>query len=440
MSENRTDRGGEAVLEFDELHVRYELHTPLLQRMRRGGRRSVQAVNGIDLTLRQGEIVGVIGESGSGKSTLGRAAVGLAPISAGSIRVEGADVAGLSRREQRELAPRIQMVFQDPHASLNPTMTVGEAIEDPIRVHRPGLSRAQRTELVHEALRSVGLEPPEEFAARRPTFLSGGQKQRIAIARALVNDPSVIIADEAVAALDMSVRAKVLTLLSDLRDERGISFVYITHDLASARFFCDSIAIMYLGRIVEYGPVDEVFAAPRHPYTRALVAAIPDPSSDAPGRERVLGGEVPDAVAPPRGCGFHPRCPVATALCGWEARDLANHVERYWTTLPIEEYERLSAMIRDIEEDDGGRAARVRPHSGHTPAEIAALLERIRSDTAADRIWLGVRDIETRDGDVRVHLVEPISIPLRVSGDHRVACVLGEDGAPITHPSQKEQE
>lgn len=434
------EKQGTPVLEFDELHVRYDLQTPLLQRFRSGGRRSVQAVSGVELSLRPGEIVGIIGESGSGKSTLGRAVVGLAPITGGGIRVDGTEVAGLSRKQQRELAPKVQMVFQDPHASLNPMMTVGEAIEDPIRVHQPGLSREQRMALVHEALRSVGLEPPEEFAERRPTFLSGGQKQRIAIARALVNNPSVIIADEAVAALDMSVRAKVLTLLSELRKERGISFVYITHDLASAKFFCDSIAIMYLGKIVEHGPVDEVFAAPRHPYTRALIEAIPDPSNDAAGRSRVLVGEVPDAVSPPKGCGFHPRCPVATAVCGWEARDLASHVERFWTSLPIEEYERLSPAIREVSASQDGLSARVYPGQGESPEGVAKLLERIRRETADDRIWLGVKEIEVCDSYVRVDFIAPVSIPLRTTGAHRYACVLDEDGVSPTNPTKKERD
>ena len=240
---------------------------------------TVKAVDGVTLQLRRGEVVGLVGESGSGKSTLGRALLGLAPATDGSILFEGEDIAEMSRRRLREIRRDIQMVFQDPNAALNPTMTVEEGVGDALRVH--GMkSAAERRVKVIDALERVGLSPVELFLTKYPRDLSGGQKQRVVMARAIIMDPSVLVADEPISMLDMSVRAKILQLMLDLKDQLDLSYVYITHDLASAKFFCDRIAIMYLGRIVEIGPTEEIFANPRHPYTKALLKAIPDADPD----------------------------------------------------------------------------------------------------------------------------------------------------------------
>ena len=237
---------------------------------------SVKALDGVNLDVMPGEVVGLVGESGSGKSTLGRSVLGLAPVTGGSIKYRGREIGGLSESAMRPLRSKLQMIFQDPHAALNPSMTVEQAISDALRIH--GVPADQRHQQVATALERVGLAPAERFAPKYPAELSGGQKQRAVIARAIALGPEVLVADEPISMLDMSVRAKILLLMDELRTELGISFIYITHDLASARFFCDRVAIMYLGKIVEIGTAEEIFANPRHPYTQALLKAIPDVS------------------------------------------------------------------------------------------------------------------------------------------------------------------
>lgn len=413
-----------AVLDIDALTVRYDLKTPFIQRIFGRGRRSVRAVQDVSLRLERGEVVGIIGESGSGKSTLGRTVVGLAPITTGRVGVGGIDVSAIRGRHRRKLARTAQMVFQDPHASLPPSMTLGEAISDPLRIHDRRMTTPERERRVHEVLTQVGLEPAEEFAAKFPADLSGGQKQRAVIARAIILDPVLVVADEPVSALDMSVRAKVLSLMDDLRGQ-GISFVYITHDLASARFFCDRIAIMYLGRIVEYGAVDEIFRSPKHPYTRALLDAIPDVSKPVGTVRTVLAGEVADAVSPPRGCSFHPRCPVATPICGWEPRDLASALERFWTTLPVEEFTQLQSRILEVREHPHDPTiAVIRAARGTRAHEVREVLDRARIALPDARVWAAVQGIETHEKDVWVRLPAPTPIPRPVVEGVAVECVL----------------
>ncbi len=266
-------------MEVRDLSVHFELRGGTLSRLFGRDTGTIKAVDGIDLALRPGEVVGLVGESGSGKSTLGRALLGLVPATSGSVHLRDQNLADLSRRQLRDIRRVVQMVFQDPNAALNPSMTVEEAVGDALRVH--GMKSAtERRQGVIEALERVGLSPVELFLTKYPRDLSGGQKQRVVLARAIVLDPELLVADEPVSMLDMSVRAKILQLMLDLKQDMGLTYVYITHDLATAKYFCDRIAIMYLGRVVEIGPTEEIFANPRHPYTKALLAAIPEAEAD----------------------------------------------------------------------------------------------------------------------------------------------------------------
>ncbi len=278
---------------------------------------AVRVVDRAELSLRPGEVVGLVGESGCGKSTLGKAILRLADAEAGRILFEGQDITHLPERRLRSVRPRLQMIFQDPFASLNPRKTVAAILEAPLR--QAGMGRAARQARVAELLGQVGLKA--EHAARLPHEFSGGQRQRIGIARALALEPKLIVCDEAVSALDVSVRAQVLNLLADIRQRMGMALLFISHDLSVVRHISDRVAVMYLGRIVEVGPAARIFAAPRHPYTQALLDAVPDI-----GRRRrfargaaPIAGEMPSIAAPPAGCRFHTRCPLAEARCRTEA-------------------------------------------------------------------------------------------------------------------------
>lgn len=279
----------------------------------RGGA-PVRAVDGVSLTIAAGETLGLVGESGCGKSTVSNAVVGLLPPTRGSIRVLGEEMAGASRRTLRDMRARVQMVFQDPVTSLNPRMSVGEAVGEPLLVR--GLARgAALRARVAALLEEVGLRP--EHAARYPHQFSGGQRQRIVIARALALRPALLVCDEPVSALDVSVRAQILNLLVQLQVRLGMSSLFVSHDLAVVRHVCDRVAVMYLGRLVELADRDALFAAPRHPYTRALLAAVPEPDPVLQrAKPRVpLAGEIPSPANPPPGCTFHTRCPLAVDIC-----------------------------------------------------------------------------------------------------------------------------
>jgi len=268
---------------------------------------SLRAVVDVDLTLAAGECHGLVGESGCGKSSLGRALLRLTDVTAGRIEFEGRDITHLSTRPLRPIRRRMQMIFQDPQASLNPRFTVAQAVAEPLIIHRLAPNRAARSRRVLELLKDVGLD--EDLAGRFPHELSGGQRQRVGVARALAVDPSFIVADEPVSALDVSVQAQLLNLLGDLRSNRNLAFLFISHDLRVVRHLCDRVSVMYLGRIVERADTATLFEAPQHPYTQALLRALPSLEPGAPAADR-LTGEVPSPLDPPRGCPFHPRCPV----------------------------------------------------------------------------------------------------------------------------------
>ncbi|UFI04492.1 ABC transporter ATP-binding protein [Roseibium aggregatum] len=282
---------------------------------------SVSAVNGVSLTIKRGETFSIVGESGCGKSTLARLLVRLLTPSDGAVLYDGNDISALSEQEMRRLRKDLQFVFQDPFSSLNPRMTVGALIEEPMKVHT-ALTRAERRQKVAELLNKVGLRPA--FANRYPHEFSGGQRQRIGIARALASGPKVIVGDEPVSALDVSVQAQVINLLEDLKSEFDLTLILIAHDLAVIRHMSDRVAVMYLGEIVELAPNDALFDKPLHPYTQALMRAIPIASPHGRSMKAALLGDVPSPLDPPSGCRFHPRCPHATDLCSREKPVPAN--------------------------------------------------------------------------------------------------------------------
>ncbi len=389
----------------------------------------VRAVDDVSIELRRGEVLGLVGESGSGKTTLGRTVLGLVQATEGSIRFEGREITKMSERELRALRREMQIVFQDPHASLNPAMTIAQLVEHPLQIHRIG-TKSERRNRVEETLSIVGLDPPEQFMDKYPSDLSGGQKQRVVIARAIILNPILLVADEPVSMLDMSVRAKILELMLYLKRQLNLTYLYITHDLATAKFFCDRIAILYLGRIVEIGPSEAIYADPKHPYTRALLRAIPDPDPRHSVPRDLPPGEVPDAASPPLGCSFHPRCPLAFEVCGWETRDLRELLEARWTLQEPERYEAEQAVLGDLGAlDEPATRVRLKAGAGHTGADVVALLESIREETPDARFWKGVKRISADGSFADLEWHDPLAPRPLEQGDSTVECHLYDEDA-----------
>jgi oligopeptide transport system ATP-binding protein len=311
MAEPTPSPSPENILELRDVRTHFPIHQGFLFRRQTG---AVRAVDGVTLSVGQGEVLGLVGESGCGKSTLARTILQLVPTTGGAVFLGGRDLARATRAELLACRRQMQMIFQDPYASLNPRMTVYAALAEPLLAHRV-CAKGEVRARVDELMRTVGLAP--RFARKYPHEFSGGQRQRIAIARALALRPKIIIADEPVSALDVSIQAQILNLLSQLCREMGLALVFIAHDLSVVRHISDRVAVMYLGRIVELGPAEDVIDRPRHPYTRALVSAIPvpDPAVERGRKRIVLAGEPPSPINPPSGCAFHPRCPFAIERC-----------------------------------------------------------------------------------------------------------------------------
>ncbi len=313
MSEAANMNGsGEVLLEVRDLKMHFPITRGILIQRQVG---SIRAVDGLDFDLIKGETLGLVGESGCGKSTTGRAILQLHRPTAGSVRFEGVELTETSGPDLRQMRRRMQMIFQDPYASLNPRMTVGSIVGEPLDVHQLGNSKTDRQERVRELLEIVGLNP--YFVNRYPHEFSGGQRQRIGVARALAVNPSFIVCDEPISALDVSIQAQVINLLEDLQRELQLTYLFIAHDLSVVRHISDRIAVMYLGKIVEIAERTELYENPRHPYTEALLSAVPvpDPVVEAKRQRIILEGDVPNPASPPTGCNFSTRCPKAMDRC-----------------------------------------------------------------------------------------------------------------------------
>ena len=300
------------LLEIENLKVHFPLPQGVVELLTRKPRRVVKAVNGVSFKLGQGQTLGLVGESGCGKTTLSRAMLGLVDVAGGSVRFDGQDVLGQDRAARLALRRRAQMVFQDPFASLNPKMSVGGTLAEVLKFHRMCPPREVPAR-VAELMQMVGL--PHELSDHKPSELSGGQCQRVGVARALAVSPDLLVADESVSALDVSIQAQILNLFLNLQQEMGLTMVFIAHDLGVVWHLCQTIAVMYLGRIVEIGAANEIFQNPRHPYTRALISAIPKMHPEASLSADLLSGEPPSPLDIPGGCAFHPRCPRIMTRC-----------------------------------------------------------------------------------------------------------------------------
>ncbi len=314
----RNGHDGDIILRVDDLKKHFTPHQGFLQSLGKV-RKLIRAVDGVSFEIRRGEIFGLIGESGSGKTTTGKLVMKLIEPTGGRILFNGRDVTTIDKNQTKEYRRQVQMIFQDPYASMNPRFKIRDVLEEPLEIHRITAARAERETRIVRALTEVKLTPPEDFMGRFPHMLSGGQRQRVATARTLILNPAMLVADEPVSMIDLSTRAEILHMMKDVQRDLGLTYLYITHDLSTARYFTDRIAVMYLGRIVEMGRADDVIDHPAHPYTRALIEAVPEPSTGKVDviKELPISGEIPSPSAIPPGCRFHTRCPFSKPEC-WE--------------------------------------------------------------------------------------------------------------------------
>ena len=281
----------------------------------------VHAVDGVSFDIKRGEVFGLVGESGSGKTTVGRLALRLLEPTEGQIIFDDVDLSTYPKEELRRLRSRMQVIFQDPMASLNPRMTLSDAVAHPLKIHHPE-KLVDQEQIVSDVFEDVGLIPPRNFLNKYPHQISGGQRQRVVIARALVTEPELILADEPIAMADVSVRALLLDLMKRLKEEHNLTYLFITHDLATAKYICDRIGVMYLGKMVEVSSLEVVYSKPLHPYTQALMAAVPIPDPTRRRTHPLPQGEIPSPINPPKGCRFHPRCPYVENICGRDEPEL----------------------------------------------------------------------------------------------------------------------
>jgi len=313
------------ILELSNIKMYFSPHVSLSQVLSSGKkRRVIKAVDNVSLKLIRGEIFGLIGESGSGKTTLGKIAMKLYKQTDGNLVFNGEDITKCDKKRAELYRRQVQMIFQDPYASMNPRFKIRDVLEEPLIIHKIKGSRREHDAKIIKALEEVKLNPPQEFMSRYPHMLSGGQRQRVATARTLILNPEIVVADEPVSMIDLSTRAEILHMMKDVQRKLGLTYLYITHDLSTARYFTDRIAVMYLGRIMEMGPADDVIDNPCHPYTRALINAVPEPKSGMLNviKELPISGEIPSPANVPTGCRFHTRCPYAEPSCSEEEPDL----------------------------------------------------------------------------------------------------------------------
>jgi len=417
------------LLDVQDLRVHFPVFRGFVQRILGGGDMKVHAVDGVSFSIAEGEVFGLVGESGCGKSTIAKTLVGLVRASSGKILFRGEDVTHPDPKTLFHLRERIQLIYQDAHAALSPAMSVGEAIADVLRTHGLPNDAGERVlpeseealrEAVYRIFDDVGLRPPAFYYDKYPDELSGGQKQRVVAGRVLALRPELIVADEPVAMLDMSVRARMLEFLLELKAKYNLTYLFITHDLATAKFMCDRIGIMYLGRIVEMGPARTIYADPKHPYTRALLQAIPNPNPERRTKKVLPKGEVPNAIWPPAGCRFHPRCPSVLATCGWEGRDVIALLEERWLTPETAEREAVVGPVGEWEAD--GLIAR-RDMGKSDPAPIRDLIAQIIRETGG-AMAEAVREVRIEGPTVIVEFHPPDPLEPKEVDGRIVECLL----------------